>query len=225
MRLELVKSAGIDTREEGGLVTPLIVPPRAAVNECDAAVSAIGVDTSKILIAIAPGAKQSANIWPLSRFAEIGARALAEYGVTLVVVGGVAERDVGVVLTERWNAGFNFCGALSVLGTASLLKKCRLLIGLDTGTTHLAASQGIPCVAIYSGKNWPGRWEPVGDHNVIIRHRVPCEGCELRNCNVDGHPCLTEIDVDAVWSKVSPILAGIVQGSSIKISEERRCVE
>jgi heptosyltransferase-3 len=206
LRMEAVESAGIDTSEERRFAMPIICVPALAHVECDQVLKKLGVDLDRPMVAIAPGAKQAANVWPLSRMADVGHRILAGFDITLVVVGGAGERDAGIALTEHWSQGHNLCGGLSVLATASLLARCRLLVGLDTGTTHLAASQGTPCVAVYSGRNWPGRWEPFGTGHVVVRREVPCQGCQLKNCNVDGHPCLESIEVDDVWPHIETIL-------------------
>jgi ADP-heptose:LPS heptosyltransferase len=44
---------------------------------------------------------------------------------------------------------------------------------------HLAAAVNIPCVAIFSGRDAPGAWEPWGQSHRVLRHHVDCEGCML----------------------------------------------
>lgn len=211
LRMEAVASGGVDTNVERSYAMPIVSVPLFAHRECDQVLNQLGVDLDRPLVAIAPGAKQPANIWPLSRMADVGRRILTRFDVTIVVIGGVYERDAGIALTEHWSRGYNLCGRLSVLATASLLSRCRLLVGLDTGTTHLAASQGVPCVAVYSARNWPGRWEPFGTGHVVVRRQVPCQGCQLKSCNVDGHPCLDSIKVDDVWPHIENVLKPVAR--------------
>lgn len=154
------------------------------------------------LVAICPGANQPANFWPLERFEEIGRRLLAAGGVTLLIIGGPAEREMGERLLASWGAGINAAGEFSVVGSAALLRECRYMVGLDTGTTHLAASFGVPCVVLSGERNPPGQWAPLGEGHRILRHPVPCAGCGHRVCPLADHPCMTGITVEQAWAAV-----------------------
>ena len=64
------------------------------------------------------------------------------------------------------------------------LRRCTLLLTNDTGTMHLAASLGVPVVAIF-GSTEPALTGPVGEGHTIIRHHVECSPCFLRECPID----------------------------------------
>jgi len=142
----------------------------------------------------------SAKMWPLDRFAAVGADLLARYpDVRLLVLGGGAqEQQAGEMLTRKWGpCSANLVG-LGIWDTAAILERCCLYIGNDTGTMHLAASVGTPCVAIFSARDNPGRWEPVGAGHVVLRRDVPCAGCVLTDCVEHHSICLTSIAVEEV---------------------------
>ena len=202
--LSVIAAAGVDVAVESSLQPPLFTLPESAKVEAENWLRQrpAGV-VAKTLIAIAPGAKKSACLWPLDRFAAVGKALVQNWGATLIVVGGPAERDAGIALNEAWNGGLNACGQLSVLGTAALLERCNLLVGLDTGTTHLAAAVGTPCVALYAAQDWPGRWEPIGNQHTVLRRSVICAGCRLKVCTTAGHPCMMGISVEEVLAAIS----------------------
>ncbi len=156
-------------------------------------------------VAICPGANIPSKIWPLDSFKQIGARLIAAHDIIPLIVGGPAETPIGDQLLQSWGRGINAAGQFSVIGSAALLRQCRFLVGLDTGTTHLAAAVGTPCVVITADRNIPGQWHPLGDRHQILRHAVPCAGCGLPACNVPNHPCMTGITVDAVLSAISAL--------------------
>jgi len=192
----------VDTKKEQCFEMPLFLLPKTADDEVEQWLRKRGVSLNyPTLVAIAPGAKKKSCHWPLDRIAEVG-KHLLRRGATLVVIGGKAEIDEGIALTEVWGSGLNACGELSVLATGALLRRCRFLLGLDTGTTHLAAVLGTPCVALYSAQDWPGKWEPLGTGSVVIRRKVPCAGCRLVNCNLPEHPCMIQITVTEVAAVV-----------------------
>ena len=133
------------------------------------------------LIGIAPGSKWESKIWPEERFAEIVQRLIAELGVFPVIFGGDEDREKGDRLIAGWKQGANAAGQLSVRESAAMLQDCRLYVGNDTGTMHLAAAVGTPCVAVFAAIDWVGKWTPFGDNNRVFRKSVECEGCHRRS--------------------------------------------
>ena len=84
-----------------------------------------------------------------------------------------------------------------------------LHIGVDTGTTHLAAAAGTPVVALYSHRAPIMQWAPIGRGHRIVDHPVPCAGCAAVVCPVAEHPCMAEITVDQVWAQVEAARARV----------------
>ena len=162
-----------------------------------------------VFAAVCPGANQPAKFWPMERFEEIGRRLIAQ-GIEPVVIGGPVERGMGDRLLAAWGHGINAAGQFSVMGSAALLSRCRFLVGLDTGTTHLAAALGIPCIALYADRDPPGQWEPLGEGHVLLHHAVPCGGCRAFNCPVPDHPCMTGISIEQVWTAIQEVNARTV---------------
>jgi heptosyltransferase-3 len=154
--------------------------------------------------AVCPGANQPAKFWPMDRFEEIGRRLIAQ-GIEPLVIGGPVERAMGDRLLAAWGQGINAAGQFSVMGSAALLSRCRFLVGLDTGTTHLAAALGVPCVALYADRDPPGQWEPLGEGHVLLHHAVPCGGCRVTECPVPNHPCMTGLTVEQVWDAINEV--------------------
>lgn len=154
------------------------------------------------LISIAPGCKSPASLWPLENFAAVGRRLTEEYGFEIVVTGGKSEFEAGEELIKEWRSGINSAGIFSVKQSAALLSQCSFHMGLDTGTTHLAAAVGTPCFVIFSERCNRGKWYPLGDRHTIIYHKVACAGCRLDQCSKADHPCMNGISVEAVNSNL-----------------------
>lgn len=158
------------------------------------------------LIAIAPGCKTVANVWSDENFIELGRRILSEQNCELLVIGGSAEEQTAEKLISAWGSGLNAAGQFSVKESGVLLSQCDFLIGLDTGTTHLAAAVGTPCFALYGERNNPGQWFPVGKGHYIIFHQVPCAGCRKHVCPIPEHPCMKGISVESVWENLKSFM-------------------
>ena len=203
LRLRRIFSDGIDIASQDFLAAPLLSVSRNREAKINAWLERRRTYPMRPLIALCPGCKKPGNAWPPERFVEIARRLLNLDRFELVIPGGPAERDLADRLVDALQGqAIHAAGCFSVLASAALLARCRLLIGLDTGTTHLAAAVGVPCVVIQSANSFPGQWDPLGKKHSVIRADVPCAGCLRQECRVAGHPCMRDIPVDRVWTAI-----------------------
>jgi ADP-heptose:LPS heptosyltransferase len=198
-RLENVYRDGISRAPDHDLASPLLPLSPAQRQLAATWLTSRRRDRSRPLVAICPGARSPANHWPLARFKEIGRRLLRLNKYEIIVCGGSAETSAAEELIADWGSGIDATGLLSPLETAARLAECRLVLGLDTGTTHLAAARGVPCVTLQGGRVPRGQWDPTGDLHHILRYEVPCQGCGRTRCPFTLHPCMKGISVDRVW--------------------------
>ncbi len=156
---------------------------------------------NKRLLGLGIWSNMPSKRWPLARYAEVVQRLLVTFpDLFPVILGGADERGHGESLVRDWKTGAVTAGKFSVRESACLLSRCALYLGNDTGTMHLAAAVGTPCVAIFSSRDQPGKWHPAGPAHVVLRKEVPCGGCLLRECREQQLLCLTEITVDDVYA-------------------------
>ena len=157
-------------------------------------------------VAFAPGSNLQSKLWPLERFEAVGRALIERFDVWPVIVGGPEDTAAGAKLLQAWGRGVNAAGALPVRQSAALLERCGLFVGNDTGTMHLAAACNVPCVALFSARDLPGKWEPMGEHHTVLRKSVPCAGCMLVRCDAQDRLCLRLIEVDEVVAAASAVL-------------------
>lgn len=160
----------------------------------------LGLRPDQVLVGVGPGSGRSSTRWPAERFAAVGDALLQQFrNVVLLAIGGTSERTMCDELCAAWGPrSHNLAGRLSVFGSASVLSQCTTFIGNDSGPTHLAAMMGTPCVAIFSARNPPGQWGPLGQHHVILEERPECAGCMLDECVHEAKKCLTRIQIGSV---------------------------
>jgi ADP-heptose:LPS heptosyltransferase len=202
LRLDNLAMDGMDVSSESSLSSPLLLLPDSARQNAWRWLREKHGQMERLLIAICPGAASPANFWPIERFIEIGRRLLRLGRYEVVVCGGQAEQAMGDRMVTDWGQGVNVAGHLPVLGTASILKECSFMIGLDTGTTHLAAAVGVPCINLQGGRRLPGYWDPLGMGHIVVRHPVNCVGCGRTSCITPQHPCMRGITIEMVWKAV-----------------------
>jgi len=156
-------------------------------------------------VAICTGGKASSQLWPPERYAETVRLLINSHGIFPVIIGSKEDRTIGEKLLSQWDIGLCAAGELSVRGSAALVETARFYLGNDTGAMHLAAAAGIPCVAIFSARDWPGIWEPYGSSHKVLRFDVPCSGCKLEVCDKELQ-CLTGIQVQQVYEACVELL-------------------
>jgi len=128
------------------------------------------------------GAKRPQNRWPVEYFNEV-AEYLQKNGKYILLVG--SKEDFELANNIKGKKVFNFCGKLTPIETALLLKQCRLSITNDTGPMHLSYAVGTPVIALFSSRDYPGRWyPPINEKNKVFRNfDVGCTMCFSVVCN------------------------------------------
>ena len=147
------------------------------------------------LVAIAPGARRSCNLWPASRFAAVCENLVAS-GAAVCLIGGGGDYSMCEQIRSESRAA-NLAGKLSLSALHALLRRCDLLICVDSGPQHLAAAAGTRCVALFSQRNQRRRWYPHGSQHLVLEGRVECHTCLLDVCPYDNR-CMKQITVEQV---------------------------
>jgi ADP-heptose:LPS heptosyltransferase len=72
---------------------------------------------------------------------------------------------------------------------------------------HLADSAGIPCITLFSHRDYYKAWFPEGDCHINLIHTQSCGECHLQECKY-GTPakCIMEITIGEVENAVNSIL-------------------
>ncbi len=162
--LDIVRAIGADTDDRSELMCLQESETRAAALEYPA----LGYDPARPVVAMHVGAGKLKNRWPAERFAQLARRLREGSGARIVLCWGPRESD----LAAEFLRGIDFevvrvpPGGLRRLAAALTLSD--LLICNDTGIMHLAASVGVPLVAVF-GPTDPAEWKPSGDSFVAVR--------------------------------------------------------
>jgi len=140
-------------------------------------------------VALQLGASVDRRRWPVARFAQV-ARGLAAAGYVPVLVGTAEEKALGQRLraqleTTDGNATdvntpvIDLLGATDLPGLAAVLAACRLLVTNDTGTMHLAAGLGVPCLAIFLATAQPWDTGPYLPGSLCLEPDLACHPCDF----------------------------------------------
>lgn len=89
-----------------------------------------------------------------------------------VVVGSAREGKEWDGIDSDGITDANLAGKLSILGSASFIKKCALVIGNDGGLMHMAGAVGCPLVVVMT--NTPISYRPPGENTIVIHSKLDC---------------------------------------------------
>jgi len=164
--------------------------------------------TTSAILGICAGAEYGqAKRWPAERYAEVASRLSARWPqIEWHLFGAPGEKQLGEQLSSLMPQARhrNLIGATTLTELIAHLRACRLLVTNDTGTMHLAAALGVPTVSIF-GSTEPVLTGPLGSHNRIVRHHVPCSPCFKRECPFGDYACMSGVTVD--WVEVEVMRA------------------
>lgn len=164
------------------------LPERASVPERER--------TSLVLV---PGAAWATKRWPAMRFVGVG----RTWDGPVTVLGGPDEsclcRDVADGIGTRARAvterGFR--------ETFEALARGRVVVGQDTGLTHLAVAAGLRAVVLFGGTtSRDGFWkEGFPGYFIPLEVDLPCRPCARfgrDRCPIGDHLCMDRIGVEQV---------------------------
>ncbi len=164
-------------------------------------------------VAIHPGSGgyAPARRWEAAKWAALADAVAARYGAQIVLVGTGAD-GADAVHAQMAAPALNLAGQTTLSQLASVLARCDLFLGADSGVMHLAAAVGVPLVALFGPSNhlaW-GPWTP-DTPTTVVRLGLRCSpcsytghsvgaraGCWHRSCMADLQPAQVLAAVEAL---------------------------
>lgn len=140
------------------------------------------------------------------RYPEALAVPLRENGFSVIMFGGSGERDLNAqLLNELGVQGVNAAGETTIRQTAAIIRRCRIGIGADTGTAHIACAVGTPHVVLLWGGHF-GRFFPYSPLTSVVCLPLECYGCNWQ-CSFSRPHCVKDIDPVVVETAFRETLA------------------
>ncbi|MGH7276381.1 MAG: lipopolysaccharide heptosyltransferase I [Candidatus Rokuibacteriota bacterium] len=122
----------------------------AAESRVDEFFAASGLKARNRLVVVTPGAGRADKRWPAERFGELARRLAAEAAASVLVVWGPSELALAEAVAATSRRGGVVLAPPTDLGELlSVLRRASVVVGGDTGPTHLAAALAVPCVGLY----------------------------------------------------------------------------
>lgn len=167
------------------------------------------LDTNK-LIALAPGSVWATKRWLPEHFAQV-VSSLTEAGFQCVLVGGKEDKALcAMIITESKTDAVNAAGSFNILGSAALIKSCRLLISNDSAPLHLANAVGTKVLAVFGPTVKRFGFFPIGAEDRVLEIDLDCRPCGKhghQKCPLKHFRCMREILPEMVINGALEMLA------------------
>ncbi len=141
--------------------------------------------------------------WLESRWPLLIEQIQAEQSLPVVMLGGPADVAAAERIAAECGSLTNLVGQSSLTQTAAVIKHASLLVGVDTGLTHMGIAFNVPTVALF-GSTCPYT-DTTRDNAVVLYHKMACSPCRRHPSCEGDFTCMKKISVDEVMQTVRQV--------------------
>ncbi len=165
-----------------------------------------GIDNSRTIIALQPGAFVPSRQWKGEGFVEIGRRLCRKYKAQIIITGGNNDNIAYKINNDLKDVQSVLAVGLPLSRLGALLERVHLFVSNDTGPFHIADAINTPYVVLFGPEN-PYRYGPYdtkSNSRIVTGMKVTCSPCLKYTCRT--HECMESITTDMVWDGVESLL-------------------
>ncbi len=175
-----LRLASLISGANGGRHTVPFEIPAEAFAEIDSRLEKAGI-TSPVVIN--PGAGWATKLWPARRYGQLGREIESRLGLPVVYSFGPGEEGLIEQIRNGRDQSRVVAFPTTILELAALCRRSTLFVSGDTGPLHLAASLGVPTVAVL-GPTSRKRNGPFDPDDEVVQYDLHCSDCYKRSCDV-----------------------------------------
>jgi heptosyltransferase-1 len=156
-------------------------------------------------VAFSPFTTRPQKHWIEERWIELADRLEKETGLTVLLMGGPGDRaDSERIFPENTNHRVNLTGKTTVQQAGGIINYAALVIGVDTGLTHMGIALDTPTIALF-GATRP-YLDTSGTSGTVLYHPLECSPCRRSPTCDDDFTCMKAISTDEVFSTALAVL-------------------
>lgn len=164
------------------------------------------LETAK-LVGLAPGSVRATKRWLPQYYSQV----LKELeGYQTVLVGGIEDEQLCErIISDAGTQTVNAAGKFDILGSAWLIRNCRLLISNDSAPLHLANAVRTPVLAIFGPTVKRFGFFPFRACDRVLEIDLDCRPCGKhghRRCPRGHFKCMTQISPERVLQNALEML-------------------
>jgi heptosyltransferase-1 len=156
-------------------------------------------------IVVCPFTTRPQKHWVEDRWTALAQRMHTEFGARTIILGGPDNRETAASIAANCqDTVTNLAGRTRLRQAAALIGRASLLVGVDTGLTHMGIMFNIPTIAIF-GSTRP-YLETEHNNTVIIYKQLECSPCGRNPTCGGAFTCMTSVSVDEVMANAARLL-------------------
>ena len=144
--------------------------------------------------------------WIESRWPELAA-GLQARGLTPVLLGGPGDADAAGRIAQAAPGIGNLAGRLPLNASLAVIQGASLLIGVDTGLTHMGIGLDVPTVALF-GSTAPYR-HGGSARTQVLYDALPCSPCHRTPSCGGRFDCMQQLDLPRVLQAADAVRAAV----------------
>lgn len=165
------------------------------------------IKQDEILIAIAPGSKWKTKMWPIEYYNELIKKIGKLENIKMIIIGGKEEEKLDIFKSPKV---VNLIGKTTLLDTAEILKRSKILISNDSSPIHIASAFDTYIFAIFGATIKGLGFYPWSKNSEIIENiSLDCRPCGLHGgneCPKKHFKCMLDVSPDKVYDKIIKVL-------------------
>jgi heptosyltransferase-1 len=148
-------------------------------------------------VVLCPHTTRPQKHWLEDRWIEVMDHITGKMGLAAVILGGQNDRGASERIMREESAHMvNLTGKTGLTEAAAVLGNAALVIGVDTGLTHMGFALGVPTIALF-GATRP-YLDTEGTPGRVLYHPRECSPCRRSPTCDDRFPCMGAITTDEV---------------------------
>ncbi len=197
-------------------VRPSLYPGAADVAQVDALLSSNAVAPTDFVVALAPGSVWATKRWPSYDALAVALAASLDVTSRIVVLGGPDDRALASAIAAAVSARggppiVDATGRLTLLASAALLARARVLVTNDSAPLHLASAMNTPTVALFGPTVPAFGFGPLAERSTVLEVTTlscrPCHAHGPKTCPLTHWRCMRELTADGVRDTVGAMLS------------------
>jgi heptosyltransferase-1 len=179
-----------------------VYPSPEAEREAAALIADHGLGSGYAVIC--PFTTRAQKHWLDARWVPLAARIQGRYGLPAVMLGGPADEAAARAIAPAGAPIINLVGVTSLLSAAALIRRAHLVVGVDTGLSHMGIAFERPTVLLF-GSTCP--YTQTGSpHARVLYHPLQCSPCRRRPTCDGRFDCMHEIEVEEVMATLAALV-------------------
>jgi len=176
---------------------------------CSLLLSENGYKTNNDLVVLNPAGYCSSRNWPLESYVNFAKKWLTQKTTTQFVLLLLPNQKpkADYLKAKLKDHCIDLTGKANQIVAFQLIQQCRLVLSEDSGLMHMAWTQGIPTIALFSSsrKDWSG---PQGSWSMCLDSSdLECGPCNLEVCKYGDNRCLTRYEPGLIYSSACELLS------------------